>query len=107
MHELGEYIYLRSTGREPASSVQVRVRANGGAVIVQAHTDDNLLVERLPDIGRQGSGEVFLTIPLMIPGEEIKLTFWYGVPGSTEKTPPPPTVLVRHARGLGISAGSI
>ena len=97
----GITVHLWSTGWKSASNVQIRVKAEGGAVIVQVHREDDRLVERLPDIGRQGSREVFLTIPLLVPGEETKLTFWYGIPGAGKAKPPIATVLVRHSDGLG------
>ncbi|NCO68096.1 MAG: hypothetical protein COY75_09825 [Nitrospirae bacterium CG_4_10_14_0_8_um_filter_41_23] len=97
----GTQVHIRSVRKKPASNVQIRIKTEGGAFIVQAHTDERLLVERLPDLGRQGTREVFINIPLMVQGEEVKLTFWYGIPNSETK-PPHPTVLVRHASGLGV-----
>lgn len=97
----GVQINIRSVGRKPASNVQIRVKTKDGAFIVQAHTDDSLLVERLPDLSRQGSKEMFINIPLMVQGEEAKLTLWYGIPNS-ETTPLLPTILVRHADHLGL-----
>lgn len=93
-------VQIRSVGRKPASNVQIRVKTEGSAYIVQIHTDEGMLVERLPDLGRQETQEVFINIPLMVQGEEVKLTFWYGIPNSEEK-PPRPIILVRHADGLG------
>lgn len=97
----GLQVHLRSVRRKPASNVQIRIKTEGGAFIIQTHTDERLLVERLPDLGRQGAQEVFINIPLMVQGEEVKLTFWYGIPNS-ERKPPRPTVLLRHTSGLGV-----
>lgn len=97
----GIEVRLRSTGNRPAVNVQARVKAGTGSYIVQIHTDDTKLVERLPGLGRQGSPEVFVTVPLMVPGEELRLTFWYGVPDKPETRPETPTVLIRHSEGLG------
>lgn len=97
----GVQVHVRSDRRKPASNVQIRIKTEGGAFIVQTHTDERLLVERLPDLGRQGAQEVFINIPLMVQGEEVKLTFWYGIPNS-ERKPQRPTVLLRHAGGLGV-----
>lgn len=97
----GILVHIRSAGRKPASNVQIRVKAEGSTFIIQVHTDESRLVERLPDIGRQGSPEVFVTVPLMVPDGEVKLSFWYGIPNSPQTKPLPPTVLVRHAEGLG------
>lgn len=92
---------MKSVRKKPASNVQIRIKSEGDAFIVQAHTDDSLLVERLPDLGRQAVQEIFVNIPLMVQGEQVRLTFWYGIPNS-DKKPPHPTVLVRHASGLGV-----
>jgi hypothetical protein len=97
----GLTIHIRSTGREPATNIQARITPKDGAVIVQAHTDESSLVEKLSDIGRQGSPEVFVNIPLMVPDEGVKFTFWYGVPGAVDKQVPIPTILIRHSKGLG------
>ena len=97
----GLEIHIRSTGNRPAVNVQARVKADTGSYIVQVHTDDSKLVERVPDLGSQGSPEVFVTIPLMVPSEELKLTFWYGVPDKPDARPKTPTVLIRHSEGLG------
>ena len=94
-------IHLRSDGGKSASSVQVRVRTTAGAAIIQVNTEDTRLVEQLPDIGRQGSPELFVNVPLMVPGEEVSLTCWYGIPNSETK-PAPPAVQVRHSEGLGV-----
>lgn len=96
----GMRVHLRSSGGKPASDIQVRATAPSGAFIIQVHTDDEKLVQRLPDIGRQGTTEVFVNIPLMVPKEEVTLTFWYGLPNSRAQ-PQALKVLVRHAEGLG------
>jgi hypothetical protein len=98
-------VTLRSSGWTTASEVELRVRAGEGTVIVQVHTDNRELVEKLPDIGRQGAMEVFVPIRRMVPGEKVAFTFWYGFPGSDKKQPPRPTVLVRHAEALGRREG--
>jgi hypothetical protein len=97
----GLLIHLRSNGKEPASNVQARIRASQGALIVATNVDDALLVERLPDLGQDGKEEIMLSIPLMVPGEEVRVTVWYGVPGNPDKTPVVPSVKVRHTKGLG------
>lgn len=94
-------VCIKSVRGKAAVNVQTRVSAKDGAFIVQIHTDDNNLVERLPDIGAQGSREVMVPIPLMVPGESVKLTFWYGIPGKPDITPDTPEVKVRHSEGLG------
>lgn len=97
----GTLVHIRNVGRKPASNVQIRVNTKDEVFIVQVHKDETALVERLSDIGRQGSKEVFETIPLMRPGEEVKLTFWYGIPDLPQVRPAPPVILVGHADGLG------
>jgi hypothetical protein len=99
--QYGLEIHLRSTGNKPAVNVQAKVKPEAGSYIVQVHVDDAKLVERLPDLGRQGSPEVFVTIPLMVSDEEVKLTLWYGVPDKPQARPTVPLVLVRHSEGLG------
>ena len=98
----GTMVHIISTGKKAASSVQVRITAKGGAFIVQIHKDETNLVQRLPDIGQQGSKEILVDIPLMVPQEEVTLTFWYGIPNSPDMEPPAPDVLVRHSEGLGV-----
>ena len=99
----GVLIWIRSVGARSASNVQVRATTEGGAFFVVAHTDESKLIERLPDdLNRQAEMEVFINIPLMVAGEQVKFTLWYGIPNGGETEPPLPTVLVRHADGLGI-----
>lgn len=97
----GVLVHIRNAGWRTASEIEIRATVGGGAFIVQVHADNSRLVRRLPDIGRQGTQEVFLTIPRMVPNEETELTFWYGIPNLPETKPPLPTVLVSHADGLG------
>jgi hypothetical protein len=97
----GMTVTVRSTGRSTASDVELRVTSKDGSVIVQVHPDNEALVEKLPDLGRQGSPEVAVAIRRMVPGEKVALTFWYGYPGSGDKKPPRPAVLLRHTAALG------
>jgi hypothetical protein len=99
-------VALRSSGWTTASEVELRVQASDRAVIVQVHVDNRELVEKLPDLGRQGSSEVFVAIRRMVPVERVAFTFWYGYPGSPEKTPPRPAALLRHADALGRLEGA-
>lgn len=93
----GIEVHLRSSGNKPAVNVELRVNASNGSFIVQVHTDKSELIERLPDLGRQGSPDVFVRVRRMVPGEEVKLTFWYGIPDKPDITPKPPSVLARHS----------
>ena len=104
----GIKVPIRSTGWTTATEIELRVSTNGNTFIVQIHTDNQALVEKLPDIGRQGSREVTVSIRRMVPREKVVLTFWYGRPGPVDgPAPPKPSVLLRHAAALGIleSAG--
>jgi hypothetical protein len=97
----GIRVPIRSTGWSAASEIELRVTAKPGTVIVQVHTDNEALVEKLPDLGRQGSPEVTLAVRRMVPDENVVLTFWYGFPGGSDsKKPPQPAVLLRHAAAL-------
>ena len=93
-------VRIESVGIKAASDIQVRASAPAGAFIVQVHTNDEHLVQRLPDIGRQGVAEMLINIPLMVKGEDVELTFWYGFANSGDQ-PPSLGVVLRHSEGLG------
>ena len=96
----GIKVAIRSTGWSAASEIELRVTAKTGTAIVQVHADNEELVEKLPDLGRQGSPEVTLGLRRMVPDENLILTFWYGYAGAGHSKPPTPTVLLRHAAAL-------
>jgi hypothetical protein len=98
----GVRVLIRSLGWAAASDVELKVRVEGGAVIVQVHTDDALIAENIPDIGKQGSPQVFIPLRRMVPREEVTFTFWYGMPDAPDAKPKLPTVRVRHANALGV-----
>lgn len=95
----GIEVEISSVGWMTASDIEMKVTAESNSMIVQIHTNEESLVEQLPDIGRQGSREVFVHIARMVPREKVSFTLWYGVPDSAEQSAPP-RVQIRHAVGL-------
>jgi hypothetical protein len=92
-------VKIRSDGRVPASDVQVRLIARPSSII-QINVEENL-GEAPPDIGRQSSSDMLVTIPHMVRGEEVSFSVWYGSPTPLQPNHAKPIVRVRHADGPG------